>query len=311
MDTTHSHPLFLSPALPSELLQFIIHHCDYPTTLIICSDRTEFLSSLTQDLVHQHQHENQPRHKPPNPATAQQATADLHPIQDRDRPCPTQESSQAESPTSASEPHNQPVHAPSTLQPQPQPQRPPEPQPKTTPHPLLIPSLSQTAAARHIRTVFVPTVTHLRAFLSVFSPAPSNAPPPPRPPAAAPRGSGAGQRPLGLLLAYNFLPLHRHTSEWSVQGLSSTAAGLVEAAWREGVRAVVCEERRMDGEGGGDMLGERVPVLSAGGNIRRERWVGKTVEVRRVLGRWFRFEERDWGIKEDGGWRNLQGGSEI
>lgn len=101
---------------------------------------------------------------------------------------------------------------------------------------------------------------------------------------------------------YNFLSLHRHTSEWSVQGLSSTATGLVDAAWREGLRPVICEQR-IDGRGIDDVLGEKVPVLSAGGIVKREGWAGKTVEVRRVLGRWFRFEELDWGrgwATEDG-----------
>jgi hypothetical protein len=104
---------------------------------------------------------------------------------------------------------------------------------------------------------------------------------------------------------YGFLALHRDTSEWSVQGLSSSAAGLVEAAAREGVRAVICEApgkpgitRFNGGVGEEDLLEERVPVLSAG--LRRglvagdSGWVGKTVEVKRVLARWFRFEEPTW-----------------
>src|ERR1044071_2870462 len=44
-------PVFLSPALPSDLIHYIIHHCTYPTTIIVCSSRAEFLSTLTQDVL--------------------------------------------------------------------------------------------------------------------------------------------------------------------------------------------------------------------------------------------------------------------
>ena len=44
-----SFPVVLSPALPSELLAYIITKHTFPTTLIICSSREEFLASLIQD----------------------------------------------------------------------------------------------------------------------------------------------------------------------------------------------------------------------------------------------------------------------
>jgi hypothetical protein len=54
------------------------------------------------------------------------------------------------------------------------------------------------------------------------------------------------------------------------------------------------EREEKEGEDDGEVLRERVPVLS--GSARRgaeeSGWAGKTVDVGRVLGRWFRF--RQW-----------------
>ncbi|KAK4154536.1 hypothetical protein C8A00DRAFT_14319 [Chaetomidium leptoderma] len=294
MDThSHLHPLFLSPALPSDLLQFVINRCAYPTTLIICCDRAEFLSSLTQDLIQQ---QAQPQQQPqPNTADEPHPTTDNHAQQ----------------------------------QPQPQPQR----APSKRPHPFLTPLLSQLATTRHIRTVFVPTVSHLRAFLSVFSTTDSSSsssskrskvpppPPPPQPTSPTRAAETTETDPRGikrpLLVVYNFLALHRHTSEWSVQGLGASAAGLVEVGAREwdvsGVGVVVVEQplaisAASQGEEGEDgmkgLLRERVPVLSgsarrARGDLEATGWAGKTVDVGRVLGRWFRFRDGGWPVE---GW---------
>jgi hypothetical protein len=124
-------------------------------------------------------------------------------------------------------------------------------------------------------------------------------------------------------VVYGFLSLHRGTSEWSVQGLGASAAGLVEGALGSGFRVVVVEEEEEHllhprGQGGGDddgpaaaagqglkeLLEERVPVLSGsgvrrvGGELEGSGWAGKTVGVGRVLGRWFRFREGGWAARE-------------
>jgi hypothetical protein len=81
---------------------------------------------------------------------------------------------------------------------------------------------------------------------------------------------------------------------------------LVEAGWRTRRKVVVLEEkvdgaegRRDGGERPHDIWGERLPMLN--GNVRRTglegedaAWSGRTVEVRRVLGRWFRFRKGEW-----------------
>jgi len=163
---------------------------------------------------------------------------------------------------------------------------------------LLHAPLYQVAVARHIRMVFIPTVSHLRAVLSVFSPEESKIP---APPGESPATSlyPAGQRPPPkppLLLVYGFLQLHRGTSEWSAQGLSSSAAGLVEAADRVAFQAVIIEAKDRDAE---DDFTDAIPVLSASArrmatDAEESRWTSRTVQVRRVLRRWFEFEDGEW-----------------
>ncbi|ROV99495.1 hypothetical protein VMCG_06296 [Cytospora schulzeri] len=243
-------PIILSPALPSELLTYIIQQETYPTTLIICSSRAEFLTHLISDV------QDKPT-RPPHPESDQNA--------------------------------------------------------------LISSPLYQVAIARHIRMVFVPTVAHLRAHLSVFTNEDSKVPPPPPPPPAPPPAHAARGQPL--LLVYGFLDLHRDTSEWSAQGVSSTAASLVEAARRTGFRAVVVNHPRrppVRSEGGGVgaedgggneragaeewLLAEEVTVLSAsarkvGADLDDAAWTGRKVTLGRVLGRWFRYGKGDWDMK--------------
>jgi hypothetical protein len=147
---------------------------------------------------------------------------------------------------------------------------------------LLRPTLMQIAVSRHIRTVFIPTVVHLRAYLAVFSQEDSGVLAPPNHRPAAP------DKPT-VLLMYGFLELHRATSEWSAQGLGNSAAALVEAAVRNGFRAVVIDPL---GGGGYDtleqMMSERVPMLD-GALVKNDgSWSGRTVDIGRVLGRWFK-----------------------
>lgn len=178
---------------------------------------------------------------------------------------------------------------------------------------LLSSPLYQVAIARHIRMIFVPTVSHLRACLSVFTTKDSRVPPPP------PVNTSRQARTRPLLLVYGFLALHRDTSEWSAQGISSTATTLVEAARRVGFRAAVVDSPRLvmqteddadapvagddDGpvgsETGQTVLSEEVPVLSAsarraGADLDDADWTGRTVTLARVLGRWFRYRRGDW-----------------
>ncbi|KAK4198264.1 hypothetical protein QBC40DRAFT_230469 [Triangularia verruculosa] len=264
-------PLFLSPALPSTLIHYIIHHCTYPTTLIICSDRAEFLSTLTQDVKAQQQQQQQQYGTTTDPDTD---TGPGHIGQ-----APRQPSSLPDHTASA----------PGLLAP---------------------PPLYQLAVTRHIRTVFIPTVSHLRAFLSVFTVQDNlivSAPPATTSTAAPGSSSSGANHRAHLLLVYGFLGLHRHTSEWSVQGVSGTAAVLVEAAKKAGLRAVIVEapapsppaETTDYRQHEAEILSEKMPVLSGsskrtGLDLEGTGWTAKTIEVSRVLGRWFRFQKGEW-----------------
>lgn len=254
-------PLLLSPALPSELIAYIIQHTSHPTTLLICSPRADFLASLLTDV----QTSLDPKHQS-NPDAQHEQHQRQHQLQ---------------LPASS----------------------------------LLAAPLYQVAIARHIRILFIPTVSHLRAYLAVFNPADSKIPPPPLSSNAGATiaGDGTQQKQPPLLLVYGFLGLHRDTSEWSAQGIGASAAGVVDAARKCGFRAVVVdaptaggvragsEGGLAEGDGRGEVvLGEEVPLLSAsvlraGGDALDDAvWTGRKVPLSRILGRWFRYREGEW-----------------
>ena len=162
-------------------------------------------------------------------------------------------------------------------------------------HPLLVPTIHLLAMSQTIEVVFVPTVGHLRAYLATCSPIKSTSD------ATTIHGKpGLGQPILALL---NPLKLHYSTSEFSAQGLSRTFALAVEAGALLRVRLVVAEtSRNVTGNNSGMENGEtaspgspwneEVPILNS--SIRSGSgdrvWTGRTVELRRVAERWFRFE---------------------
>ena len=232
----------LSPALPSEFLSYVLDHYAHPTTVIICSSRSDFLASLVEDVCG---HEPRP------------TTLDGH---------------------------------------------------EGIQHRLLCSPMYQVAVSRHVRTVYIPTATHLRAYLSVFSaddPASRVTAPPAKFAAAA--ASPSKRRPH--LVLYGFLDLHRDTSEWSAQGLGSSASALVDLGRRLSWDVAVVEPRRAAASGEGSQLGailrETVPVLSSGGRrfgLESEDggWSGRRVEVGRVLMRWFRFQRGRWEKDAEG-----------
>ncbi|KAL7629013.1 hypothetical protein AAE478_000531 [Parahypoxylon ruwenzoriense] len=238
--------LFLSPALPTELLTYILNHHAYPTTLIVCSPRPDFLASLADEVRREAAPElsSPVKHAAEIPPYTAAGTADTQGAARRGE---------------------------------------------------------QVAASRHIHVVYIPTVTHLRAYLSVFSPDDSKVPPPPanfKPPGkCAPR-----------IVLYGFLGIHRDTSEWSAQGLSNSASAVVELGHRLSWQAVIVEPRKHGSTSSfEDMLKETVPFLSGGGrragpDSDEGGWTGRTVEVGRIMKRWFRFQCGPWDVSlnEDG-----------
>lgn len=256
----------------------------YPTTMIICSTRNAFLSALLKETSI----------PAPEPEMAPNPTEEVDPPATPSRdPAPTEGDSLGGLPF-------------------------------TRKHPLLIPSLQQISRSRYINTAFVPTVSHLRAYLSVLPSDPSLQ-------ASTHEYASKHEGTIAhspLLLVYGLIELHRETSEWSTQGLGNTLAGLVEVGAGTGRRILVVERQEDvedevvvvdadDGEGDSDeeekaaraersrqrrhegVWHERLPILS--GSVRRvgadAEYVGRTVEVGMVLRRWFKFGRGDW---EDG-----------
>ena len=161
-------------------------------------------------------------------------------------------------------------------------------------HPLLHPTIHLIARSRSIHLVFVPTLPHLRAYLSTYIL-------PPKSESSSLASTESGYR-VPILAIWGLLYAHRSTAEHSAQGLSRTLAAAVESASLAEQRLVLAEAKiQITGEQYGDTEAfdvayenpwrEQVPVLS--GSIRfggEDRvWAGKTIEVGHVLARWCRF----------------------
>ncbi|KFY76000.1 hypothetical protein V499_04152 [Pseudogymnoascus sp. VKM F-103] len=256
-------PIAVPPVTPRVLLDYILTSTSYPTTLLVCSPRAAFISSLQSSAS--------------TSSTLQSSTSTLH---------------------------------------------------------LL--SLSP-----HIQTIFTPTLSHLRAWLSVAdtdcaAPAPAS-----DPVCKAITDTTKHSNEKSQLVVWSLVNMHKGTSEWSVQGLSSTAAALVEAGQRMGRKVVLVEEAESDVsrededdegepvgvegvEGDGDLekihglndngepeddrpveveqvikqqwgiYHKRLPMLNGSSktdpnDLEAATWSGRTVEVGIVLKRWFRF----------------------
>jgi hypothetical protein len=126
----------------------------------------------------------------------------------------------------------------------------------------------------------------------------------------------------GRLVLVNPLALHAPTSSFSAQGLSRTFAAAAETALRTGVQLhiVECEGRHVQAEEhdeeDADMENAReeiqphvqtqdpweqeVSILNVsatrfGSGTNERAWAGRTVKVKRIAGRWFRFHK----VEED------------
>ncbi|KAK3174364.1 hypothetical protein OEA41_001608 [Lepraria neglecta] len=166
-------------------------------------------------------------------------------------------------------------------------------------HPLLIPTIHLIAKSRSVNLVFVPTLPHLRAYLTTCA-APLN-------PVSSPSPPTKPGSQVPILAIWGLARLHRSTAERSAQGLSRTVAAAVEAASQAKQRLVLAEPSRTDDGNNysdaeasdrvsGDAWKEHVPLLSGsvrfGGEDRA--WAGKTIEVGRVVAKWCRFVKLDY-----------------
>ncbi|KAL4802341.1 hypothetical protein BDV18DRAFT_147326 [Aspergillus unguis] len=155
----------------------------------------------------------------------------------------------------------------------------------TSHHQLLSKTLGLLSKSRNVRTVFCPTLEHLRAYLSTGIEG------------RLPDIQGSRQKARTLLALLNPLSLHRSTREFSAQGLSRTLANAVEISSRSNMDTVLCECRDsldLDNTELGEALWYvDVPLLNSSlrpgtdGDV----WNGRTVPVKRVVQRWFQFTE--------------------
>ncbi|PVI03525.1 hypothetical protein DM02DRAFT_245957 [Periconia macrospinosa] len=174
---------------------------------------------------------------------------------------------------------------------------------------LIMPTLRNLATARHVHVSYCASVQALLAYLSTYSGA-----------AAKDTGSHPRWRHEQIVLV-NPLALHASTVSFSAQGLSRTFAVAVETATRLGAGLIVAECEKLSTNESSqqpDDMGvvtqrdeeqpdrnsivdldpweHEVPILSPStkkfGSGHSERpWAGRTVSVKRIVVRWFVFQE--------------------
>ncbi|MCJ1343457.1 hypothetical protein MMC31_001650 [Peltigera leucophlebia] len=164
-------------------------------------------------------------------------------------------------------------------------------------HPLLVPTIHLLATTRTIRLAFTPTLGHLRAYLATYK--------------LTIETLEKSSRLQGLaslsptLFIFGLVVLHSSSTEFSAQGLSRSLALAVEAADNAGAKLVLAELRKEDENGTmdtGEHIGEseteydpwRQQVSLLNGSVRfgddNRPWSGRTIDVRTIVGRWFKFE---------------------
>jgi hypothetical protein len=183
---------------------------------------------------------------------------------------------------------------------------------------LATPTLHNLFTARHVKVVFCASVQTLLAYFTSLK---LSAAPNPEHAAGSEREATTSLR----LVLVNPLSLHAATSSFSAQGLSRTFAAAVETSLRVNAQLVVAEcqgacmqpnfsretgndedenDNDEDGEGGGEesvvldpweqdvsILNVSAKKFGAGTNDRA--WAGRTVKVKRIAARWFRFHRLD------------------
>jgi hypothetical protein len=169
-------------------------------------------------------------------------------------------------------------------------------------HALLTKALGMLSKSSGIQLAFCPTLEHFRAFISVLSS-------PARLEETSTSDHDNSKRPLMAVL--NPIALHLPSSEFSAQGLSRTLATTVEVCNKEALDLVLCEcggvPEFVDIECGEALWYVEVPLLN--GATRRGEgesvWSGRSVPVRRIVQRWFDFDDSNRTITEHGISRRL------
>lgn len=168
------------------------------------------------------------------------------------------------------------------------------------------PTLRLLATSRTVRLVFCPELTHLRAYLSTYAYRHAND-------KTTTSRPGEATDPRRILAILNPIELHRPTSSPSAQGINRTFAIAVEASYYSGSQLLLAElpaETEIAQSNDAPLSAElycaapdatsanpwdeevsilNVTTKSFGAGERG--WVGRTVKVRRIAGRWCRFQD--------------------
>jgi len=178
-------------------------------------------------------------------------------------------------------------------------------------HSLLIPTIYQLSTSRTITVTFCATLAQLQAYIGTYSLK--------KPPGAAEEKTDSSKNGAPTLALLNPLQLHHNTSSFSAQGLSRTFASAVEAATRRSQQLVIAEcpsrtpaeavhssvpstqaeedevmELIREETGGADPWEQEVSILNVttkSFGVGERGWVGRTVQVKRIVGRWCVFEQ--------------------
>ncbi|KAF2451279.1 hypothetical protein P171DRAFT_425798 [Karstenula rhodostoma CBS 690.94] len=181
---------------------------------------------------------------------------------------------------------------------------------------LATPTLHHLFTARHVKVTFCASVQTLLAYLASlkFSAAPNAG--------KVARSEREANTSARIVLA-NPLSLHATAPSFSAQGLSRTFAAAVETSLRVDAQLVLAESQGAwmqpillhesenaendhdeSGEGGGressvlDPWEQHVSILNVsakkfGSGTNDRAWAGRTVKVKRIAARWFRFHKLD------------------
>lgn len=160
---------------------------------------------------------------------------------------------------------------------------------------FLIPSGHLLVTSKKVQLAFVPTLSHLKAYLAHFRPTRDY----------ATAGSPSTGRRTPLLVIHGLIALHRSTRQHSAQGLSQTIAQAVEAANFADMKLVLAEPQYdVENERSAisdslwswplhDPWEEQVPLLNHSVRLIDDETTGhgRTINVRRIITKWCRISD--------------------
>jgi len=168
---------------------------------------------------------------------------------------------------------------------------------------LLAPTLSNLHDSRNVQMSFCSDLTNLRAYLT-------NLKHPRQPAQVDSEPKNAHDQTCPLLMIVNPIQIHERTLSYSVQGFNRTFASIVNVAHGLGHQLLMVEcinpedEYETGGQEDEAMLDGPRPVTNIWDqdlsmlNITTKTfgageraWVGRTVRIRQVAGRWFKFRK--------------------